>query len=297
MRIVTAGVSGFLGRPFVARLRAAGHEVIQLVRRAPASPIEQQWDPSTGDVRLPDGTDAVVNLCGAGVGDHRWTGSYREVLYRSRIDPTRTLAKAVRAQGVPTLVNGSAIGAYGDRGDDLLTEESARDTTSFLGKLSTDWEDAALTAKPARVVLLRSGLPLDRRGGLLRPLVLPFSLGLGGRLGSGKQWMPWMSLEDWLRAADFALANEALSGPVNLVGPQPATNADFTAEFGRALHRPTVMILPRLPLHIAVGEFIDEAFKSFKVVPEALSRAGFTFQHPTIADALRAALRPRTAER
>jgi uncharacterized protein (TIGR01777 family) len=291
MRIVAAGVSGFLGRPLVAHLRAAGHEVTQLVRREPKSATEQRWDPSTGDVRLPDGTEAVVNLCGAGVGDHRWTDSYRDLLYRSRLEPTKTLAKAVRMQDVRALVNASGVGAYGDRGDEVVTEETEPETESFLGRLSAEWEGATLEAKPARVVVLRSGLPLHRKGGVLQPMVLPFSLGLGGRLGSGKQWMPWMSLEDWVRAAALALTSDVLSGPVNMVGPTPATNAEFTREFGRVLHRPAVLVLPQLPLQIALGGVVDEAFKSFRVRPDALNQAGFEFHHQTVGAALEAALK------
>jgi uncharacterized protein (TIGR01777 family) len=291
MRIVAAGVSGFLGRPLVAHLRNVGHEVIQLVRWAPKAPGEQQWHPSTGDVRLPDGTDAVVNLCGVGVGDHRWTESYRKLIYSSRLDPTRTLAKAVKAQGVPTLVNASGIGAYGDCGNEVITEDTPPETESFLGKLTADWEGAAFEASPARVVVLRTGLPLHRKGGLLQPMVLPFSLGLGGRLGRGTQWMPWISLEDWIRATAYSLTSDSLSGPVNVVGPRSVTNAEFTKEFGRALRRPTLMIVPKLPLMVVLGEFADEAFKSFRAEPVALRQAGFEFHQPTIAQALEAALK------
>jgi uncharacterized protein len=291
MRIVAAGVSGFLGRPLLARLRAGGHEVIQLVRREPQGPDELRWDPSSGAVRLPDGTQAVVNLAGAGVGERRWTDSYRALLRSSRIEPTTTLARAVKAQGVPMLVNASAIGAYGDHGDEVITEATPTDRESFLGRLSADWEAAAFQAEPARVVVLRTGLPLHRKGGLLQPMVLPFSLGFGPRLGDGKQWMPWVSLEDWLRAVHFVLNEDTLSGPVTVVGPTPATNAEFTSEFGRVLKRPTILSVPRLPLRVAVGGFADEAFKSFRAVPEALNRAGFGFHHATIGEALEAALK------
>jgi uncharacterized protein (TIGR01777 family) len=291
MRIVAAGASGFLGRPLLARLRSAGHEVTQLVRREPTAPDQQRWDPTTGEVRLPDGTEAVINLCGAGVGDHRWTSSYKALLRSSRIEPTATLAKAVATQGVALLLNGSAFGGYGNRGDEVLTEASALEGSTFLGRLSIDWEAAALTAKPARVILLRSGLPLHRKGGLLQPLVLPFSLGLGGKLGDGKQWMPWMSLEDWLRSVLFLLEKDTVDGPVNVVGPTPATNADFTKAFGELLHRPTFMPLPRAPLRVAIGEFADEAYRSFRVVPQVLTEAGFTFRHETVRDALVAGLK------
>jgi uncharacterized protein (TIGR01777 family) len=291
MRIVAAGVSGFLGSPLLARLRSAGHEVTQLVRREPTSRDQQRWNPASGEVRLPDGTDAVVNLAGAGVGDHRWTDSYRAELRSSRIGPTATLAKAVAAQGIPLLLNGSAIGGYGDRGDEILTEASSLSGSTFLGQLSIDWEAAALTAKPARVVVLRTGLPLDRKGGLLQPMVLPFSLGLGGKLGDGKQWMPWVSLEDWLRTVMFLLEKDTVDGPVNVVGPTPATNADFTSAFGSLLHRPTIMPLPRAALRVIIGEFAEEAYRSFRVVPQVLNGAGFIFKHQTIRAALEAGLK------
>ena len=233
----------------------------------------------------------MINLSGAGVGDHRWTESYRAKLRSSRIVPTKTLAKAVADQGVPLLVNGSAIGGYGERGDEVLTESSTLDGSTFLGQLSIDWEAAALAAKPARVILLRSGLPLDRRGGLLQPMVLPFSLGLGGKLGDGKQWMPWISLEDWLRSVLFLLRTDTVDGPVNSVGPTPATNADFTNAFGGLLHRPTIMPLPRAALKVVIGQFAEEAYRSFRVVPEVLNQAGFTFEQPTIRAALEVALK------
>lgn len=288
MRIVAAGVSGFLGRPLVAQLRAAGHDVTRLVRREPQGPDELRWDPSSGGVRLPDGTDAVVNLGGAGVGDHRWTDSYRALIRSSRIEPTTTIAKAVKSQGVRTLVNASGLRPHGDK---VITEATPIEKDSFLNRVSAEWEDAAFQAEPARVVVLRTGLPLHRSGGLLKPMVLPFSLGLGGKFGDGKQWMPWVSLEDWLRVAVFALTQEALSGPVNVVGPTPATNAEFTSEFGRVLKRPTIMPLPRLPLRVAVGEFADEAFQSFRAVPQVLNQAGFGFHHATVGEALKAAFR------
>jgi uncharacterized protein (TIGR01777 family) len=172
----------------------------------------------------------------------------------------------------------------------VITEATPAETESFLGRVSADWEAAAFEAAPARVVVLRTGLPLDRRGGLLQPMVLPFSLGLGGKLGGGRQWLPWMSMQDWQRAVVFALTEDALAGPVNAVGPTPATNADFTAELGRLLKRPTFMPLPRLPLRLALGEFADEAFKSFRAVPQALNRAGFVFHHTTVGQALEAGL-------
>jgi uncharacterized protein (TIGR01777 family) len=290
MRIVVAGASGFLGQPLIARLRAEGHQVTQLVRREPAAEGQLRWDPAR-PIRLPEGTEAVVNLCGAGVGDHRWTASYRKLLLGSRIMPTTTLAEAVAAQGVGVLVNASGVGGYGDRGDEEITEEAPIMTGSFIGDMCWDWEAAAQLARPARVVVLRTGLPLHRSGGLLKPLVLAFKLGVGGKFGSGRQWLPWVSREDWLRAVIFALTQDVLDGPVNVAGPTSATNAEFTKELGSLLHRPTLMPIPRFGVRLLIGEFADEAFKSAREVPEALLRAGFEFQHRTVRDALEVALR------
>ncbi|MEV6971468.1 TIGR01777 family oxidoreductase [Hamadaea sp. NPDC051192] len=290
MRIVVAGASGFLGQPLIAHLRSAGHQVTQLVRREPGRPGQVRWDP-TKPVRLPDETGAVVNLCGAGVGDHRWTTAYKELIYSSRIVPTTTLATAVREQDVPLLVNASGVAAYGDRGDEVLTDDSATVTGDFLADLSVDWEGAAMTAAPARVAILRTGLPLHRSGGLLKPLLLAFKLGVGGKLGSGRQWLPWISRTDWLRAIGHIIATEELAGPVNLAGPEAATNAEFTTTLGGLLHRPTIMPIPEFGVRLLVGEFANEAFKSTRMVPEALRRTGFDFEHRTIREGLTAALR------
>ncbi|WP_027340917.1 TIGR01777 family oxidoreductase [Hamadaea tsunoensis] len=289
MRIVAAGASGFLGQPLIARLRAAGHEVIQLVRRPATASGQLSWDPAR-PLRLPEDTDAVVNIGGAGVGDHRWSEAYKRELWTSRVQPTETIARAVAEQGVPVLLNGSAIGYYGDRGEEALPEDAAPGD-EFLSRLAIAWEEAAEPARTAaRVAILRTGLPFDRSGGMLKPLMLPFSLGLGGRFGDGRAWMPWISLSDWLRAVEFLLTGE-VDGPVNLVGPTPATNADFARELAAVLHRPALLPIPRSPVRLAMGEFADEAYKSFKVIPAVLEQAGFVWEHPTIGAALRAAVK------
>ncbi|NUT21019.1 MAG: TIGR01777 family protein [Hamadaea sp.] len=289
MRIVVAGASGFLGRPLIAYLRSAGHQVTQLVRREPDQPSQLRWDP-TRPVRLPAGTDAVVNIGGAGVGDHRWTKAYKDLIYRSRVVPTTTIANAVREQGIPLLVNASGVAGYGDRGDEVLTDDATTVTGDFLADLSVDWESAAMSAAPARVVVLRTGLPLHRSGGLLKPLLLAFRLGVGGKLGNGRQWLPWVSREDWLRAVGHILTTDEVAGPVNVAGPTPATNAEFTKTLGGLLHRPTIMPIPEFGVRLLIGEFADEAFKSTRLVPEALQRTGFEFHHRTIREALVAAL-------
>lgn len=290
MRIVIAGGSGFLGQPLRRTLQAQGHQVTQLVRRKVSQPDQLTWDPTT-PVRLPDGTDAVINLCGVGVGDHRWTDEYRALIRSSRVDPTSTLARAVAAQRVPVLVNASGVGFYGDTGDRETTEQ-APSGNDFLADVSRDWEAATAPASAAgaRVPLLRTGYPLHRDGGFLKAQLLPFKMGVGGRLGSGRQWLPWISLADWLGAAILALTSDQIDGPVNMVGPAPVTNAAFTKALGAQLHRPTLMPIPKLALRVLYGEFGDEAFRSLRVVPAVLAQAGYDFQHRSVSAALRAAL-------
>jgi uncharacterized protein len=299
MRILMAGASGFLGTLLADRLREAGHEITRLVRRPPASADEKQWKPSAGelDQALVAGADAVINLAGAGVGDKRWTPAYKSLIRSSRVDSTGTIARAIKqlpAEDRPqVLVQGSAIGWYGDTGDDRVTEEAPAGST-FLADVCRVWEAAARPAEDAgtRVVLLRTGLPLDERGGLLKPQMVPFRLGVGGRLGSGKQWQAWIGLADWLSAVEFLLERGDLAGPVNVVGPDPVTNATFTEVFGRVLHRPAVTFVPGFALQVALGEFAGEALRSQRVMPQVLSRAGFTWSSPTIESALRAAIAP-----
>ena len=297
MRILLAGASGFLGSRLADRLRGAGHDITRLVRRPPEAPDEKAWRPSAGelDLALVAQADAVINLAGAGVGDRRWTARHKSVIRSSRVDSTGTIAAAIRklpAQDRPqVLLQGTAVGCYGDTGDRRVTEEAPAGT-GFLADVCRVWEAAARPAEDAgtRVALLRTGLPLDARGGLLKPQMILFRLGLGGRLGNGRQWVPWMALADWLDATEFVLERGDIAGPVNLVGPDPVTNAAFTEAFGRVLHRPTVTFAPRWALQVALGEFADEALRSQRVMPGVLSRAGFTWKHPTVESALRAAL-------
>lgn len=297
MRILIAGASGFLGSRLVARLTADGHEVRRLVRRPPHGPDETSWHPSAGqlDPAALSGVAAVVNLAGAGVGDKRWTDRYKALIRSSRVDSTCTLATAI-ASASPgdrptTLVNSSAIGWYGDTGDRPV-EEDAPAGDDFLADVCRVWEAATGPAEEAgvRVVRLRTGLPLHRDGGLLKPQLLPFRAGVGGKLGNGRQWVPWISLADWLSAVTFLLKRDDLAGPVNVVGPAPVTNAEFANALGAALHRPTIMPIPAVALRIALGEFATEALSSSRVLPGVLTRAGFTYQHPDLPSALRAAL-------
>ncbi|MBN7562248.1 TIGR01777 family oxidoreductase [Mycobacteroides abscessus] len=289
-RIVIAGSSGVIGSALVASLRSANHTVVRLVRRDPMGPDERRWDPASGQIEpgALDGADAVVNMCGVGVGDRRWSGAYKQEIYDSRVIPTEVLARAVAEAGVPVLINASAVGYYGDSGDRII-DETASSGTSFLARVCLDWEAATAEAAQAgaRVVIVRTGLVLSPAGGLFgrsRPL---FSLGLGARLGNGRWYMPWISLEDHIRALEFALAEPAVSGPVNLTGPAPVTNAEFTAALGRVLHRPTLLVAPQFALSLIFGEFADaELTSSMRVIPAVLEQHGFEFEHHTIGEAL-----------
>ncbi|MEO3928602.1 TIGR01777 family oxidoreductase [Micromonosporaceae bacterium B7E4] len=300
MRILMAGASGWLGTRLTDRLRAAEHDVVRLVRRPARGPDEVRWDPAADqlDPATLSGADAVVNLAGANVGDRRWTSGFKEVLRASRVDSTGTLARAIAAlpaeQRPRALLNSSAIGWYGDTGDRPVEEdEPAGD--GFMADLCRVWEAATAPAEQAgvRVVRLRIGLPLEQTGGLLKPQLLPYRLGIGGKFGSGRQWIPWISMADWLAAMTFLLDREDIAGPVNVVGPAPVTNAEFTKALGRALRRPTVMPVPAIALRILLGELSVEPLRSLRVLPGVLNRAGFEYRHPDLPSALQAALTSR----
>lgn len=295
--IAIAGSSGLIGSALVTALRAADHRVLRIVRRAPSNADELFWNPDTGefDAGALSGVDAVVNLCGVGVGDKRWSGAFKQSLRDSRIGPTEVLAGAVADAAVPVLVNASAVGFYGDTRD-RVTDESAPRGQGFLATLCADWEAATAPAVAAgcRVVLLRTGLVLAPSGGMLSRLKPVFSVGLGARLGNGRQYLPWISLDDEVRAVRFAVSNESLSGPVNLTGPAPVTNAEFTAALGRALGRPTPAVVPAFALRALLGEIADEGLLvGQRAIPAALENAGFTFHHNTVGEALAYATAPK----
>jgi uncharacterized protein (TIGR01777 family) len=297
MQILIAGASGFLGRRLVPHLRSSGHRVTPLVRRPPR-PGEVRWDPTAGvlDGGVVAEADAIINLAGAGVSDRRWTAQYKKVLVDSRVDATRTLALAIAAAPAKprVLLNASGVHYYGDTGDRAV-DESAPAGEGFLSDLCKVWEAATRPAEDAgaRVVLLRSGMPLHRDGGLLKPLYLQFKLFAGGRMGSGGQYMPWISLADWLEAVAFALDRD-LDGPVNLTGPEPVTNAEFSAALARTLGRPNLLPVPGFALRAAVGEFAGEALASARVLPGVLVREGFTFAHRTVDEAIQQAVSSST---
>jgi uncharacterized protein (TIGR01777 family) len=289
MKVVVTGSSGLIGTAFVASLRGDGHDVIRLVRRTPASPEEARWDPAAGSVEdtVFVDADAVVHLAGAGIGDKRWSAAYKAEVRNSRINGTTTIARAVARHGVRVLVSASAVGWYGDRGDDVLTESEPAGV-GFLADLVRDWEGATAPASDAgvRVVNARSGIVLDRAGGALAKMLPIFKAGLGGRLGSGRQWFPWIARPDEVAALRYLLDHE-VSGPVNLTAPNPVTNRELTAALGHALHRPAVAAVPRLALRVGLGEFADEGvLASQRAVPSALLAAGFTFSAADLPQAL-----------
>ncbi|MGH3525539.1 MAG: TIGR01777 family oxidoreductase, partial [Mycobacterium sp.] len=288
--IAIAGSSGLIGSALVTALRTADHRVLRIVRRAPSNAGELHWDPDSGefDAGALSGVDAVVNLCGINVGQRRWSGAFKQNLRDSRITPTEVLSAAVADAGVGVLVNASAIGYYGNTKERTVAETDSAGT-GFLAQLCQDWEAATGRAQQAgtRVVLARTGLVLAASGGALRRLRPLFSVGLGARLGNGRQYMSWISLEDEVRALQFAISHTGLSGPVNLTGPAPVTNAEFTAALGRAVNRPTPLIMPGFAVRAALGEFADEGLLcGQRAIPAKLERAGFQFHHNTIGEAL-----------
>lgn len=294
MRVVVAGSSGLIGVEVVAGLRRGGHEVVRLIRGEPSRTDERRWDPPAGVIE-PNalaGADAVINLCGAGIGDKRWTEARKQVLRDSRTTPTEVLAAAVAEHGIGTLVNASAVGYYGDTGD-TETDETAPNGEGFLAALCQEWESATSAAATAgaRVVRIRSGLVLSPSGGMLAKLRPLISLFLGGRLGSGQQYWPWISLDDEVAAIRFATEHDTLTGPVNLTSPAPVTNAEFIRTLGTALDRPTPWPVPGFALKAVLGEFGAEGIlMGQRAVPKALERAGFTFRHKTLGQALAAVL-------
>jgi uncharacterized protein len=292
--VAVTGSTGLLGRALVDRLRAAGTPVVRLVRRAPRGPGEVAWDPGSGslDAAGLEGVDAVVHLSGENIGA-RWTPERRRRIRASRVDATALLARALAGLGRPpaVLVQASAIGIYGDRGDEPLTEGSPTGT-GFLGELGREWEAASAPAEAAgiRVVRLRFGPVLSAAGGMLPPLLLPFRLGVGGRVGSGRQYMPWVTRADAVGIVLRALDDERLAGPVNAVAGS-ATNADFTRALGRALRRPAVLAVPAAALLAVYGTMARQTLLSSQnVVPARLRELGHEFLHPTLDVALPAAI-------
>ncbi|WP_051466988.1 TIGR01777 family oxidoreductase [Actinomadura oligospora] len=286
MKVAVTGASGFVGSALVRSLADDGHAVVRLVRREPSGPDERRWDPSGGPVDLA-GVDAVVHLAGAGIGDRPWTPRYRRTILLSRVQGTSTIARAVAKAEVPVLVSGSAMGFYGDTGDREVDEESPSGA-GFLAGVVRAWEDAAAPASRAgaRVAFARTTHVLGASGGLLGKLLPLYKLGLGGRLGSGRQYWSWISLTDEVAALRFLIDTD-LSGPVNLASPNPVTNAEFTRALGRALHRPTPLPVPAFALRTVLPGFAAEAIlPGQRVVPRRLTEAGFHHTDPELGAAL-----------
>ena len=295
MKILVAGSSGLIGTALCSRLEREGHEVVRLVRRQPIQG-ELHWDPEAGELEQDalEGIEAAVHLGGRNIATGRWTASVKAELRQSRVQTTQLLATRLAGLAAPprVLVCASAIGIYGHRRDEELDEES--DTgEGFLAELGRAWEGASAVAAEAdiRVVQARLGIVLSRQGGALAKMLLPFRLGVGGKIGDGRQYVGWISLEDAVAALIYAVENDALRGPVNLTAPQQVTNAELTRTLGRVLRRPTLLPLPAFVAKLVLGELAEEGLlASQRVRPKRLLEAGFEFGYPELEGALRRAL-------
>jgi uncharacterized protein len=287
-RIAITGASGLIGSALVGHLKAEGHTVQRLVRRATVASDEIQWDPKTGyvDIEALRGVDAVIHLAGVGVGDKRWSKRFKSEILNSRLLGTTAIANAVAEVKPQVFISASAIGWYGESGNRAVVETDSVGN-DFLAAVCREWEGAADLAGDVRTVKLRTGLVLDPTGGALGRMLPLFRFGLGGKLGSGKQWWSWITLHDVIRAIVFSLEKN-LSGPVNLTSPNPVTNQEFTSALARAMKRPALFPAPAIALKIALGGFSSEILGSKKVMPNALTEAGFQWDYPHISTALEA---------
>jgi hypothetical protein len=299
MRVLVSGSTGFIGSALITALHSEGHTVARLVRPgagpgSSAAAREQNiaWDPVAGkfDAAAAEGADALVHLAGASIADCRWNDSRKRLLRTSRVDATRHLiGELAKLQRPPRVIVGaSAIGYYGSRGDETLTEASAPGN-DFLSGICREWEAEVARGSVfgARVAHVRFGIVLDKDGGALPKMALPFKLGAGGRLGDGRQWQSWVSLPDTVNAIQFALKTDAVSGPVNIVSPNPVRNSEFTRLLARTLHRPALFPAPAFALRLALGEMADALLlSSQKAAPTKLLANGYTFLHPELAGAL-----------
>jgi uncharacterized protein (TIGR01777 family) len=303
MRIAVTGSTGLIGSALVAKLRAEGHEPRPVLRPGgkpgPHAGRPLQWDPAAGTIDAAgfEGLDAVVHLAGAGIGDKKWSPERKRLILESRTGPTRLLAETLAGLDTPprVLVSGSAVGWYGDRGTEVLNEASAPpEPPDFLARVTQEWEAATAPAERAgiRTVHVRTGIVLSGDGGALTRLALPFKLGVGGRTGSGKQYMSWVHIDDEVGAILHAIAHPELSGPVNVTAPVPVTNAELTGALGHVLKRPTLLPTPLPALRLVYGSELVHLLLEIgqRAVPDRLAETGYAFEHPDLDEALRAAL-------
>jgi len=300
--VAISGASGLIGSALSTSLRADGHRVLRLSRGGVTGVDTIGWDPETGRIDAPalEGVDAVVHLAGEGIGEHRWTDEQKQKIRDSRVRGTATIAGAIasRERKPRVFVSGSAIGYYGNRGDEVLTEQSAPGD-DYLAQVCVAWEaETAIAAEAGvRTVLTRTGIVLAAHGGALASMLLPFKLGIGGRQGPGTQWMSWIALADEIGAIRHAIEHDALRGPVNLVAPNPVTNAEFAHALGKALHRPAVLPTPLLPLKLRFGGELVETLLlvSQRGAPAQLEATGYRFTFSSLDAALSAVLQARSA--
>ena len=303
MHVAITGASGFIGSALTQHLRTHGHSVTRYVRRTAAADDEASWDPAAGTIDAAPlaRADAVVHLAGEGIAERRWTPAQKQRILGSRVQGTRLVAETIARldEGPGVLVSASGIDYYGDRGDEVLTEDSGPGTRGFLPEVVIAWEAAADPARAAgiRVVHLRTGMVLSPDGGALPRLLGLFKLGLGGRLGSGRQYMPWISLDDEVGLVMHALATAELAGPVNAVSPTPVTNAEFTRTLARVLRRPAILPVPKLGPSVLLGRELatELLYASKRALPERALDSGYAFRHEHLETCLRELLAPQTA--
>ena len=285
-KVAVTGSSGLIGAALVAQLQSDGYKVLKLVRRPPRAADEVSWDPKKGEIDLKslEGVDAVFHLAGAGVGDKRWTATYRSQILNSRLLGTTTIANACEQLQPEVFISASAIGYYGETGNREVTEVD-RGGDDFLSIVCREWELVANLAPSVRTIKLRTGLVLDPTGGALGRMIPLFKFGIGGKLGSGKQWWSWITLHDQIKAMIFLL-NSKIEGAVNLVTPNPVTNQQFTAALAHALKRPALFPAPAFALRAVLGGFSTEVLGSKRVMPQVLINTGFEFDYPHVSNAL-----------
>ena len=287
-KVAVTGSSGLIGAALVAQLQSDGYKVLKLVRRPPRAADEISWDPNKGEIDLKslEGVDAVFHLAGAGVGDKRWTAAYRSVILNSRLLGTTTIANACEQLQPEVFISASAIGYYGETGNREVVEVD-RGGDDFLSIVCREWELVANLAPSVRTIKLRTGLVLDPTGGALGRMIPLFKFGIGGKLGSGKQWWSWITLHDQVRAMIFLMQSK-IEGAVNITTPNPVTNKEFTAALAHALKRPAFFPAPAFALRAVLGGFSSEVLGSKKVMPKVLMDNGFDFEYPFVSNALAA---------